>query len=197
MKVIRQLLALPLLACAVAQAGENPAAADSAAAGRFGAANAAVDSSTPELLAEKEGATMANQWQYQVRMNVSQELADAYRQGRDTPALARLRDALRRHNATITSQYDAFARYVAEAEREGVQNFPLYQWTVDTISDPDKRAKYQRVFTVYVHDQEVYAEDVANALQADLSALGQANGVLSINKFDTNPEHNPQPPRKG
>jgi hypothetical protein len=197
MKVIRQLLALPLLACAVAQAAENPAAGAGSAAGLPGPANAAVGGSTPHHTEEKEGATMAMPWQYQIRMNVSQELADAYRQGRDTPALARLRDVLGRHHATITSQYDAFAGYVAEAERQGVQNFPLYQWTVDTISDPDKRAKYQRVFTVYVQDQEVYAEDVANALQADLSALGQANGILSINKFDTNPAHNPQPPHKG
>ncbi|ARP88492.1 hypothetical protein CAL13_02985 [Bordetella genomosp. 9] len=139
---------------------------------------------------------MTKPWQYQIRMNVSQELADAYREGRDTPALVRLRDALGRHHAAITSQYDAFARYVAEAEREGVQNYPLYQWTLDTIRDPDKRAKYQRVFTVYVQDQEVYDEDVANALQAELSALGQASGILRIDKFDTNPAHNPQPPRK-
>jgi hypothetical protein len=144
-----------------------------------------------------EGKPMKNELQYQVRMVVSQDLADAYRDGRDTPALARLRDALRAHHATITSQYDAFAGYVKQAEKDGTQDYPLYQWTLDTIRDPAKQAKYQRVFTVYVNDQEVYGERVADALVAEISALGMNAGVESISKLDTNPANSPQPPKAG
>ncbi|AOB33708.1 hypothetical protein AKI39_13325 [Bordetella sp. H567] len=139
---------------------------------------------------------MAQAWQYQVRMNVSQELADAYREKRNTPQLARLYAVLATHHATFISQYDAFAGYVAEAEREGVQGYPLYQWTLDTIRNPAKQSKYQRVFTVYVGDKAVYGEDVADALRADLSALGEPAGILEVTKLDTNPANSPQPPGK-
>jgi phosphohistidine phosphatase SixA len=143
----------------------------------------------------KEGVSMKEKWQYQVRMGVTQELAEAYRDGRDTPPLARLRDALRAHHATVTSQYDAFAGYVKQAEQDGTQDYPLYQWTLNTIRDPDKQAKYQRVFTVYVNDREVYDERAADALVAELSALGTNAGIESISKLDTNPANSPQPPR--
>ena len=137
---------------------------------------------------------MAQAWQYQVRMNVSQDMADAYRENRDTPQLSRLRDVLRAHGAAITSQYDAFAGYVAEAEREGVQGYPLYQWTLDTLRNPDKASKYRRVFTVYVDGQGVYDEAIADALRADLSALVEPGGIVEVSKLDTNPANNPQPP---
>lgn len=140
---------------------------------------------------------MTQALQYQIRMRVSQALADAYREKRETPALSRVRDVLRSHRASFTSQYDAFAGYVAEAERCGVQDYPLYQWTLDTIRNPEKQAKYRRVFTVYVDDKEVYDEQVADALRAELSALGEAAGILGVDKFDTNPAHNPQPPSRG
>lgn len=133
--------------------------------------------------------------QYQVRMNVTQEMADAHREHRDTPELVRLNDVLRAQHASFVSQYEAFKGYVDQAEREGVQRFPLYQWTKDTIANPEKEAKYRRVFTVYVQDQEVYGEQAAKDLRAALTRLGEANGILSINTFDTNPAHNPQPPR--
>ncbi|OZI60841.1 hypothetical protein [Bordetella genomosp. 11] len=140
---------------------------------------------------------MTQAWQYQVRITVTQELAEACRDHRDTPPLARLRDVLRAHRATFASQYDAFAAYVAEAEREGVQDYPLYQWTLDTIRNPDKESKYRRVLTVYVDGREVYEEDIADALLASLSALGEPDGIVAVRKIDTNPANSPQPPRGG
>ncbi|ANN72341.1 histidine phosphatase family protein [Bordetella bronchialis] len=148
------------------------------------------------LGAMEKGIPMPKEWQYQVRMNVTQELADAWRDGRDTPALDRLRAILDKHDASIISQYEAFARYVAEAEREGIQDYPLYQWTADTLRNPDKEAKYRRVFTVYVDEAEVYGQDIADALRADLSALGPDAGILGVDKLDTNPANSPQPPRR-
>ena len=54
------------------------------------------------------------------------------------------------HNASLKCQYDAFAGYCAVAEAQGIDKFPLYQWTKDTIEDPAKKAKYLKAFTLYV-----------------------------------------------
>jgi hypothetical protein len=74
-------------------------------------------------------------------------------------------------------QFDAFADYVKEAEDKGIEQFPLYAWTKRTIEDPAKEAKYTKFFTLYVEGNEVYDKDKADAL-------------------DTDPAHNPQPPRQ-
>ena len=39
----------------------------------------------------------------------------------------------------MKSQFDAFADYVAEAEKRGAANYPLYAWTKATIEIPKKR----------------------------------------------------------
>jgi hypothetical protein len=46
------------------------------------------------------------------------------------------------------SQFDAFQNYVAEAEKEGPERFPLYKWTKATIEDPTKRAKHIKTFAL-------------------------------------------------
>jgi hypothetical protein len=105
-------------------------------------------------------------------------------------------EILRRHDATMKSQYDAFADYVAEAERQGVERYPLYQWTKDTIENPAKKAKYLKSFTLYVEGQEVYARDKADALERELQPLVGGGLVTRLAKHDTNPANNPQPPAR-
>ena len=112
------------------------------------------------------------------------------------PASPPLPDILQRHNATLKSQYDAFAGYVAEAERNGIENYPLYHWTKATIENPAKKAKYQKSFTLYVDGDEVYARDKADALEADLQPLVGGALVTRLAKHDTNPANNPQPPAR-
>jgi hypothetical protein len=80
-------------------------------------------------------------WQYQVRIDLADEAAELARREPDDPALAPLADILRKHQAVLKCQYDAFAGYVAEAEREGVERYPLYAWTKATIENPAKKAK--------------------------------------------------------
>jgi hypothetical protein len=86
-------------------------------------------------------------------------------------ALAPLFVILAKHRATPKCQFDAFAEYVAVAEAQGVESYPLYQWTKATIESPAKREKYLKSFTIYVDDREVYAKKVADALEADLQPL--------------------------
>ena len=88
---------------------------------------------------------MSEQRQYQVRIDLADEPAEVARRNPADPALAPLPEILARHHAIIRSQFDAFAGYVAEAERHGVENYPLYHWTKATIENPAKQAKYQKV----------------------------------------------------
>ena len=107
-----------------------------------------------------------------------------------------LSDLLGRHNATLKCQYDAFAGYCAEAEQRGVDQYPLYAWTKATIEDPAKKAKYIKSFTIYVDGEEVYSKAKADALEADLRPMVGGAMVTAMAKHDTNPAHNPQPPKR-
>jgi hypothetical protein len=139
---------------------------------------------------------MGEDWQYQVRIYLNDALAETARRDPDDPALAPLAGVLRRHRATIKSQYDAFADYVAEAAAGGAEGDPLYAWTKATIEDPAKKAKYVKVFAVYVDGDEVYAKDTADALEADLEPLVDGETVLRLTRHDTNPANTPQPPAR-
>jgi hypothetical protein len=134
---------------------------------------------------------------YQIRLQVTAELADALRADPSHAAYPPLAAILGKHHATLICQYDAFAGYVAEAEREGTEQYPLYQWTRDTIENPEKKAKYLRSFTVYVNDEQIYSKAIADDMDAELSRLVGKSGITQVSKFDTNPANNPQPPKHG
>ena len=140
---------------------------------------------------------MASQWQYQIRFDVSDAAkAESLRGMHLDPALAPLIDILARHRASAKCQFDAFAEYVAAAEQHGVEKYPLYEWTKTTIENPAKRQKYLKSFTIYVEDREVYAKDIADALEADLRPLADTGLIERLSKYDTNPANNPQPPKR-
>ena len=139
---------------------------------------------------------MSEQWQYQVRIDLADEPAEGARRNAADPALAPLPDILLRHNAILKSQYDAFAHYVAKAEREGIEKYPLYHWTKATIETPAKKAKYVKSFTLYVDGEEVYAKAKAEALEAELRPLVGGGLITRLAKHDTNPANNPQPPAR-
>jgi hypothetical protein len=51
-------------------------------------------------------------------------------------------------------------------------------------------------FTLYVDDREIYAKEVADALEAALQPLVTSGVIKRISKYDTNPANNPQPPQR-
>jgi hypothetical protein len=139
-----------------------------------------------------------SQWQYQVRFDVGDAgLAGALRHGRRDPALVALTAVLSRHRASPKCQFDAFADYVAAAERDGVEQYPLHAWTKATIENPAKKQKYLQSFTLYVEDQEVYGKEIADALEQDLQPFAAGGLITRIAKYDSNPANNPQPPQRG
>ena len=139
---------------------------------------------------------MSEHWQYQIRVYLNDDLADVARSDRSNPALRPLTDILNRHHATLVSQLDAFENYVVEAEKEGCENFPLYKWTKATVEDPAKRAKHIKTFALRVSGNEVYPEEVADALEADLRPLVGGELVTGMSRHDTNPANNLQVPPK-
>ena len=137
---------------------------------------------------------MTEQWQYQLRAYLSDDVAEVARRDPGNPALKPLTNILNQHHAALVSQFDAFENYVMEAERAGPENFPLYKWTKATVEDPAMRAKHVKTFALHVSGNEIYAKETADALEADLQPLVGGGLVTRMSKHDTNPANNPQVP---
>ena len=139
---------------------------------------------------------MAGQWQYQLRLRLADDIVETARLDSTASDLAPLPEILARHDAALVCQFDAFAGYVAEAERQGVGGFPLYAWTKATIEDPIKMAKHLRSFTIHVGGAEVYSRETADALETELRPLAGGPVVAALSRHDTNPANNPQVPKR-
>jgi hypothetical protein len=137
---------------------------------------------------------MSEQWDYQIRIELRDELAETARRDPGNPAIQPLADLLAKHRATMKCQFDAFADYVAEAEKQGTKSYSLYAWTKAAIENPEKKAKYLKSFTLYVGGKEVYAKPLADALEAELKPLVGGRVITRLSKYDTNPANNPQVP---
>ena len=139
---------------------------------------------------------MSDDLKFQLRLTLTDQCAERARREPQDRSLAPLTDILKRHYAVLKCQFDAFADYVREAEANGVQNYPLYQWTKETIEDPAKEAKYTKSFTLYVDGDEVYAKEKADGVEAELKPLVGGPIVAKMFRYDTDPAHNPQPPQR-
>jgi hypothetical protein len=139
---------------------------------------------------------MSDQWQYQLRIYLADELAETARRDSAAPALEPLLRVLEKHDATMKCQLDAFADYVAEAEAHGIERYPLYRWTKATIEDPAKRAKHLRSFALHIKGEAVYPKQEADAVEADLQPMVDGASILRISRHDTNPANNPQMPER-
>ena len=139
---------------------------------------------------------MSDAWQYQLRIYLPDEFVETARSHPDDPALGQLPEILQKHGASMKCQFDAFAEYVAEAERNGTDQYPLYEWTKATIEDPAKKQKHLKSFSLHVEGRELYSKDEADALEADLQPLVGGGVITRISKHDSNPEHNPQMPER-
>jgi hypothetical protein len=133
---------------------------------------------------------MSAEWQYQLRLYLAEELASVAKTDPGAPVLRPLADILNAHRATLVSQLDAFEAYVAEAEREGPDKYPLYKWTKATVEDPAKRLKHMQAFALHVSGQEVYPKETADALEAALQPLAGGSLVTRLSRHDTNPANN-------
>ena len=139
---------------------------------------------------------MSNDLKFQLRVTLNDDFAQVARNNPGDVSISPLTDVLRRHDATLKCQFDLFADYVSEAQAGGIDKYPLYEWTKQTVDDPAKKAKYTKSFSLYVGGREVYEKDEAEALEAELKPLVGGPIVAQMFKYDSDPAHNPQPPRK-
>jgi len=139
---------------------------------------------------------VSNDLKFQLRLTLNDDFAQVARNDPGNASISALTDTLRRHDAVMKCQFDAFADYVTEAEANGVEDFSLYEWTKKTIEDPAKEAKYTKSFALYVGGEEVYEKDKADALETELKPLVGGPIVAKMFRYDTDPAHNPQPPRQ-
>jgi hypothetical protein len=137
---------------------------------------------------------LSQQWQYQIRIDLADDVAEIARRDPSNPAIEPLQQILGKHRATMKCQFDAFAEYVTEAEKHGTETYPLYEWTKATSEDPSKKKKHLSSFALYVEGKEVYAGEKAESLEEDLWPMMGDKLVKRISKYDTNPANNPQPP---
>jgi predicted metal-dependent hydrolase len=137
---------------------------------------------------------MSDEWKHQVRIYLEAADAEIARRDPEDRRLQSIAHVLERHDAALRNQLQAFEDYVSEAEKSGVDAFPLYKWTKLTIDDPEKRAKHLKAFALVVSGEEVYPKSVADALAADLEPLVGQGLILRLSRHDTNPENNIRPP---
>ena len=122
---------------------------------------------------------------YQIRLNVTDEFTID----------ENLTSMLKIHDASLICQYDAFVNFVKECESKDETDNPLYRWTKETIEDEIKKNKYKNIYSVIVNNQQVYKEEIADSIKQKIEEK-KLKTIISMDKFDTQPKNNPQPPKK-
>tara|TARA_B100001248_G_C27197311_1_gene369574 strand:- start:143 stop:562 length:420 start_codon:yes stop_codon:yes gene_type:complete len=132
---------------------------------------------------------------YQVRLDVTEDVAQEVR-NKNYHKLNEYIDAiLLKVDAELVCQYDAFNNFLIECEKENNTNNALYKWTKDTIENNVKKIKYLKSFTVYVKGAQLYEKKTADYLESEIKKLNEKK-ILKVNKYNSDPKNNPQPPKK-
>jgi hypothetical protein len=139
---------------------------------------------------------MVANWLYQVRIKVNTNLSDALRKRKLIGTSKEIYKIAEHHGTIPVCTYDAFCEYCNEAEREGIDEYPLYDWTKQVIEDPIKKQKHTKSFAFYIGNTQVYEKSIAESLHTDLLTLYEAGLIEDLTLIDSNPQNNPQPPEK-
>ena len=139
---------------------------------------------------------MATKRLYQVRIKVNHHVSYDLRNGIASSTTNKISAVAKKYGVTSVCTYDAFCGYCQEAEANGVEKYSLYEWTKATIDNPEKKDKHVKSFAFYKGSDQVYEKSLAELLHRDLTPL-QNNGIIEeLKLIDSNPENNPQPPKK-
>ena len=129
----------------------------------------------------------------QLRIKTDAGLSADLRAGYDSETALEIRATLAPFDAELACVYEEFCGYCAEAEKNGIENYPLYHWTKSVIDDPKKKEKHARSFTIYMGGAAVYPVAGAQDLMAALQEIAEGKNML-VQMVDTDPSKNPQPP---
>ena len=132
---------------------------------------------------------------YQLRIDFEEKAAEEIIRENNIKGCKQLFSLLEEEKANLICQYEAFSLFVKECEQNNLTTTPLYKWTKDTIENDLKKTKYMKSFTIYVENEQLYTKDIANRIEKKILSLN-CNCILKVNKYDSNPKNNPQPPKK-
>ena len=138
----------------------------------------------------------SNEWLYQVRITLNQSFADDLRSGSSLDLSKEINKIARNHKTRPVCTLDGFLDYVKEAEKNDIEEYPLYHWTKSVVDDPQKKIKHSKSFAFYFGDEQIYEKQRAQSLYKDLLELNNENKIEEIKIIDSNPRNNPQPPKK-
>ncbi|MDC1427700.1 hypothetical protein N8156_03195 [Rhodospirillaceae bacterium] len=139
---------------------------------------------------------MATKWLYQVRIKVNQQVSNDLRNGIASSTTNKISAVAKKYGVTSVCTYDAFCGYCQEAEANGIEKYSLYEWTKATIDNPEKKDKHVKSFAFYKGSDQVYEKSLAELLHRDLTPLQNSGIIEELKLIDSNPENNPQPPKK-
>ena len=132
---------------------------------------------------------------YQIRLDISEDISEEVRNKNYDKLNTSIKSILLKVSADLICQFDAFNNFVLECEKENNTNNALYKWTKDTIDNDIKKKKYLKSFTIYVNGEQLYKKKIADYLENEITKLNEKN-ILKINKYNSDPKNNPQPPKK-
>ena len=138
----------------------------------------------------------SNEWLYQVRITLNQSFADDLRSGRNLDLPKEINKIAKNHKTRPVCTLDGFLDYVKEAEKNDIEEYPLYHWTKSVVDNPQKKIKHSKSFAFYFGDEQIYEKKRAQSLYNDLLELNDENKIEEIKIIDSNPRNNPQPPKK-
>ena len=134
-------------------------------------------------------------WLYQVRLKLSEELSNAMRKNQPSTRADQIRTIASSYNMNIVCTFDAFQEYCNEAEQNGIEGYPLYEWTKEVINDPGKQQKHLKSFAFYKGLDQIYEKKLAVKIQQEIEAIRDDFDILEVRLIESNPANNPQPPQ--
>lgn len=137
----------------------------------------------------------SNKWLYQVRIKLPQNFADDLRNDSNLNLSKEINKIAKKHKTRPVCTLDGFLDYVKEAQKNGVEGYPLYHWTKSVVEDPGKKIKHSKSFAFYYGDEQIYEKQRAVSLYNDLLEFNNENKIEEIKIIDSNPRNNPQPPK--
>ena len=132
---------------------------------------------------------------YQIRLDLNKEAADELINKKTIKDCENLLKLVKKESAELVCQYQAFKLFTEDCEKKNLTHMPLYKWTKDTISNDVKKKKYMKSFTIYVRSQQLYEKGIADRIEKKILSL-KCECILKVNKYNSDPKNNPQPPKK-
>ena len=137
----------------------------------------------------------SNKWLYQVRIKLPQNFANDLRNDSNLNLSKEINKIAKKHKTRPVCTLDGFLDYVKEAQKNGIEGYPLYHWTKSVVEDPKKKIKHSKSFAFYYGDEQIYEKQRAESLYNDLLEFNNENKIEEIKIIDSNPRNNPQPPK--